>query len=220
MSDADSTPVEEESPDLFEKIADKIADRYGIDLNRIRAELQGDTDAEQTITSTKPVYPTREDVVRSALVTLVENKQDRLAEANPDVENPRTLKVELNIDDPIAVVHSFTAELDEQREELLAYLREHRPDQEAGPSLEADDFELVTYIISERTNSENPAVFLGGAKPLRLNVANALALTDDEAELVRLSNEIATQLSGYDRHLLIEETLVLPLAGVSKNPYE
>jgi hypothetical protein len=137
-----------------------------------------------------------------------------------EVENPRTLKVELNIEDPIAVVHSFTRELAQQKDELLDYLRTHRPNEDLGPSLEADEFELMTYIISERVNSENPAVFIGGAKPLRLNLSNKLGLTDDESELIRIAHEIATKLSGYDRHLLIEETLVLPLSELSKNPYK
>ena len=217
MSDENDTPQNE-------SVIDSLGEQLGFDIDRIRAEIRGEEPEHETGPASDgkgPVrLPTDEDIVDQATSTLIDHKQRDEAQQMPDVEDHRSLEVELDIDDPHIVIHKFATALYDEHEALLAYLYENSLFDVGGPSLEADEDELMTYIIEERNEANRPAVFIGGASPLRMNLSNQAGLTEDESRLVKLAHTIAARKNGYDRHLLLDEVVSISLEDPGKNPYQ
>lgn len=216
MSDKQSSSDEKRG------MVEAIGDSLGFDISKIREELEGDQhDVGPADENKGPVrHPTDEDVVETATETLIDHKQrDRAHRMDEDVEDHRVIEVQLDIDDPMVAVHRFASALYERREDLLGYLYENSLFDAEGPSLEATEDELITYIIDERDDDPRPAAFLGGATPLRINLANRNDFTEDEKRLIKLAHEIAARENGYDRHLLLDEVIIIPLTDPGENPY-
>lgn len=220
MSEEESTPNTKEDPGLLETVGESL----GFDIDRIKAEIHGEqheTGPAETNAKGPVTHPTDEEIVDLAVDALVEQKQRNKAANHPDIEDHRNVQVEVDIEEPHILVHEFAQSLYEESEELLGYLYDNSLFDVTGPSLEEDDEELVTYIIEERDedDEERPAAFLGGAQPLRINLGKREGLTEDERLLVKLAHTAAARQNGYDRHLLLDEVLVVPLEDPGKNPY-
>jgi hypothetical protein len=217
---SDNTTSDNGEPGLLERLGESL----GFDIDRIRSELDshqhetGPYDAEKG----PLLHPTDEAIVEQAISALIDHKQRDKARDMPRVEDHRNVQVEIEIEDPHIVVHQFAQALYEESEALVAYLHENSLFEVGGPSLEADDEELITYIIEERDEPEEkrPAALIGGATPLRINLADREGFTEDEARLIKLANTIAVRKNGYDRHLLLDEVLIVPLYEPSDNPYQ
>jgi len=199
----------------------RVGESLGFDIDRIKDELADNPHETDPMEQDRGpvVHPDDPEIVEQAVAQLVEQKQKRKAE-QADVESHRNIEVEVDIGDPTVVLNAFATRLYETSEELVGYLYQNSLFDVGGPSLEADDEELITYIIEERTEDDRPAAFLGGAQPVRLNMAERADMTRDEAELVRHAHTIASEQNGYDRHLLLDDVIVVPLDAPPDNPYE
>jgi hypothetical protein len=203
-------------------LLDGIGERLGFDIDRIKAEIDGDqheTDATDEATLSPVRHPTDQDIVDQALSTMIAEKQKAKASEMPAVENHEAVEVELDIGEPMVVLHMFAKRLYDINEDLLGYLYQNSLFDVSGPSLEASDAELITYVIEQRDEDARPAAFVGGASPLRINLANNAGLTADESKLVKLAHEISASENGYDRHLLLDEVVVIPLEEPDDNPF-
>lgn len=220
MSEEEATPNTEDEPGLLETVGESL----GFDIDRIKAEIHGeqhDTGPAETEAKGPVKHPTDEEIVDLAVDALVEQKQRNEAANRSDIEDHRNVQIELDIEDPHILLHEFAQALYEESEELLGYLYDNSLFDVTGPSLEEDDEELVTYIIEERDADAEPrpAAFIGGAQPLRINLGKREGLTEDERMLVKMAHKAAARQNGYDRHLLLDEVLVVPLEEPEKNPY-
>jgi len=218
MSKAPPSP--EDSEESSEQgLFDRVTDEIGIDIERLRAEIEGESEEGMKQQSKGPVvHPTDEAVLDVAVEALIEDKQLEKEEQMDDPPRDyREIPVELDIDDPETVVNKFEEVLKKESEDIIGYLYDNSLFDVTGPSLVEEEDELFTYIVEERNDDPRPAVIIGGAEPLRLNLSSRMGLTEDESTLVRYAHVAAARKNGYDRHILLNEVIILPAEGIQEN---
>lgn len=206
-------------------VAGVVEDQFDVDLDFVAKQLAGRTrsgSSEFGVQGEEYLqYSSDPSVLDDAIQELVRNRQDVQSSSmtySPD--DPRGLPVELEIDDPLTVVHRFNKVLANERESIVEYLVEHSLEDTSGPSLEESDEEIFSYIIEYRDADERPAFVIGGARMLRENICSVYGFTQDEGDLIKYAQLESAKRNGYDRHTLLDEVLLIPAYSVPESPYD
>lgn len=202
--------------------SDVVYDRTGIDIHRALEDVESlhDEDPVELSTADGVIHPFDERIIEMAVTELIEDRQQR--EISSMAFKPgdyREIPIELDMDDPLAVVYRFSKMLAVHHDSIVSYLSQVDLDYK-GPSLEADSDELFSYVIDTLEDGNRSAVIIGGGKAVRKNLVDAYGVSQDEADLVRRCHQLAARHNGFGEHTLLDEVLIIPSTQLPPVPYD
>jgi hypothetical protein len=202
-------------------------------LESIQQRVSGGSLGEEMLQTGKfdgPVaLPTDESVVQQAIKQMGRERQRETAEGY-DIEKIaeeyeiseedviKRIPVEVNVDEPIYLIHEFTNELSKVREAILREIKDRETEKETNPMTDDED-PIVPYIIKENAGSNIEITALGGSRSILYNLSNELGLTKDEREFILTASRIAAKKNGLHAHILVDDVAFFPYK-VYETPWE
>ncbi len=193
-------------------------------LDNIQNRVGGGNLGEEMLQTQKfdgPIaLPTDEQVVQEAIETMGRQRQQKIADEYDieEEEDIKRIRVEIDVDEPVYLIHEFVNELTAVREGIIAEIKSRETDETTNPMTEEKD-PIIPYIIKEDAGSSIEVDVLGGSRTVLYNMCSDLGLTDDEREFILMTHRISGKKNGLHRHLLVDDVLFMPHKQYN-NPWE
>lgn len=210
---------EEENPELEGESEDlELQSRLDKILEDVQERIAGGSFGESMISQSTfdgpIVLPTDEDVVRKARETLFKERRRELAKKNGITDEDKIKRispdsVDIELDQPIYLIHEFTNELTRYREELVKEIKSREGDENTNPMTDGKD-PIMPYIIKENTGENLDITVFGGSRMVIYNLCNKLDYSKDETEFILNANRVAAQKNGIHSHILVDDVAFAP----------
>lgn len=160
------------------------------------SELRGnkdDLDEEETENSEFIIRISSRDVAEEAFNELIE-----------DVGSME----EIPFDEPLPVLLEAERQFSLIRESLVSEIKRIQEKEEG--SVTGADIDTMLYLIDDSAGKTGNYTVFGGAESLIYNTGQKYDWHPYETELVLKASEIAGSKNNYDRHLILDSTLIIP----------
>ena len=160
------------------------------------SELRGnkdDLDEEETENSEFIIRISSRDVAEEAFNELIE-----------DVGSME----EIPFDEPLPVLLEAERQFSLIRESLVSEIKRIQEKEEG--SVTGADIDTMLYLIDDSAGKTGNYTVCGGSESLIYNTGQKYDWHPYETELVLKASEIAGSKNNYDRHLILDSTLIIP----------
>lgn len=115
---------------------------------------------------------------------------------------------DIPFDEPIPVLLEAERQFSLIRDSIVEEIKRIQEKEEG--SVTGADIDTMLYLINERAGKTGNYTVFGGGKSLIYNTGQKYDWHPYETELVIKANEIAGRENNYDRHLILDTTLIIP----------
>ena len=160
------------------------------------------------------VLPTDEKVVEKAMETLFKERRVEVAEKHgitdeSEIKRISPDSVEIDIDQPVYLIHEFTNELTRYRPKLIEEIKSRDGDENTNPMTDGKE-PIIPYILKEEVGESINITVFGGSRMVIYNLCNKLGYSKDEREFILNASRVAAQKNGLHSHVLIEDVAFAP----------
>lgn len=217
MSESDNS--NEETPELEGESEDvKLQSRVDKLVENFQEKIAGGEFGDDMLSNSQfdgpIVLPTDEKVVEKAMETLFKERRLEVAEEHgitdeSEIKRISPESVDINIEQPVYLIHEFTNELTRYRPKLVDEIKSRDGDENTNPMTDGKD-PIIPYILKEQVGSSINVTVFGGARMVIYNLCNKMNYTKDEREFILNASRVAAQKNGLHSHVLIDDTAFAP----------
>lgn len=217
MSENDNS--EEDQPELEGESEDvELQSRVDKLVENVKEKIAGDSFGDDLLSDSQfdgpIVLPTDEKVVEKAMETVFKERRLEVAEEHGITEESEIKRispesVDINIDQPVYLIHEFTNELTRYRPKLVEEIKARDGDENTNPMTDGQE-PIIPYILKEKVGQSINVTVFGGSRMVIYNLCNKMDYTKDEREFILNASRVAAQKNGLHSHVLIDDVAFAP----------